>query len=108
MKKKILWAMAAAAVLAIGAGISSYAIPNCWQICDSGGCSFFCMSWGSSCYSYSETCIGDQGYCRYVCWNGNVYYSICHKDCGGTSVGGSPVFRKKIPVQQIADPEGGE
>ncbi len=101
MKKKVLLALALAAVLAVGAGVNSFAIPNCSQICDFGGCSFLCMAWGSSCWSYQTICIGDQGYCRIQCWNGNTYDSICHAYCPGG--GGSPIFRKPIPHELPQD-----
>ncbi|HKQ62535.1 MAG TPA: hypothetical protein VJS92_14685 [Candidatus Polarisedimenticolaceae bacterium] len=92
-------ALALAAGLAVGV---SWAIPNCWEICDYGGCEFFCFSWGTHCGSWYQTQINGQSYCIYQCWNGTTGQSICHGDGGGGG-GGSPVFRKPN-IEQAPSP----
>ena len=46
--------------------------------------------------------MNGQGYCQFTCWDGSVYYMICHKDCP-TGGGGSPVFRKPNIEQAPSD-----
>jgi hypothetical protein len=81
-------------------GVVAYAIPDCWEICDGGGCYFACSADGG-CAGYAPVCISGQGYCQYTCLDGAVYNSICNLNCP-TGGGGSPVFRK--PNIQDAQP----
>lgn len=91
---------ATAAALFVAAGVVAYAIPNCWEICDGGGCWLTCY-YDGGCAGYTEVCISGQGYCQFTCANGAVYNSICHRTCSGG--GGSPVF-KKPDIEELPNP----
>jgi hypothetical protein len=93
--------LALAVVAILGAAGLAFAIPNCWEICDY-GTGYIACYYDNGCIGASEVCISGQGYCQFTCRDGAVYYMICHKNCGGG--GGSPVFKKPIPIEQEPNP----